>query len=284
MDYRFTIRRDFDLGASVTCGQVFRWRAVDSCTWAGVTGNQAYWVTERGDKYEVASNHDEGAFRRLFRLDHDWSGLIKRIESAGIASADPWIRTMDSPSPVETLFSFMCTANNNLARIQPMVEVLGRHGEPVWEHQGTTFCSFPDVDTVSQISIDSMVRSGFGYRARQIAAAALTLRELGGEKFLEGLKKTDRQEATAQLCRLTGVGQKVADCTTLHGLGQTSAVPVDTHIWRFAVEKWFPKWRGQSMTAGRYQAVGDMFRELFGTEAGLAQQLVFHGALRAKVG
>ncbi len=279
MTCQFEIVRDFDLAASVTCGQVFRWRESHSSVWVGTVGDDAYWVREAGDRYEVASNQGEDAFVKLFRLDHDWRGLAARVGEAGFSETSPYVRTVRSPSVVETLFSFMCTANNNIARIQPMVEALGRRGPVVWRHEGQDFHAFPSLETIAGLQEEDLRRQGFGYRARHIPAAAARLLDSGGHKYLARLAAVPREEAVFELCRLPGVGPKVADCTALHGLGHTDTVPVDTHIWQAAVRDWFPEWKGSAMTPGRYQAVGDRYRLLFGREAGLAQQLVFHRSL-----
>lgn len=284
MTHEFSVPRDFSLGESVTCGQVFRWTQVKLGHWAGAVGDQALFVREAGDRYEVASNQDEAAFRRLFRLDFDWPGLVDRARTLGVGPPDPFVRTAHSPSAVEALFSFMCTANNHLARIQPMVVALGRRGPVVWEHEGHEFRAFPRVSALACVDESDLWSEGFGYRARQIVSTAQGLAERGGEAFLDSLKDLSWSEAVAALCRFPGVGRKVADCAALHGLGHTDCVPVDTHIWRFATAAWFPEWHGAALTPARYEAVADRFRQLFGKDAGLAQQLVFHRSLATKRG
>ena len=284
MTYRYQVARDFDLGASVTCGQVFRWREVKAGHWAGTVGDQAFFVREAGDRYDVASNVDEEAFGRLFRLDFDWVALVDQLQASGIEAGDRFVRTMRSACPEETLYSFMCTANNHIARIQPMVEKLGARGEVVWEHEGIAFHAFPSSLQLSKVEEAQLRGEGFGYRARQIVQTAQIVADHGGKNYLERLKAKTPVAAVEALCQLPGVGRKVADCVALHGLAHTGCVPVDTHIWRFAVHHWFPQWQGQSLTPARYEAVADQFRQAFGTDAGLAQQLVFHRSLTARKG
>jgi len=282
MTYRYSVPRDFALGESVSCGQVFRWRQVTDGYWAGAVGDQVFAVREAGDRYIVSSNVDEAAFRSLFRLDADWPALVELLRQAGVGAADPFVRTVRSPSPTEALFSFMCTANNHIARIQPMVEALGRRGPVVWEHEGLSFHAFPDIEVLALVEEAALRGQGFGYRARHITDTARRLASLGGASYLEGLKSQSPTKAVEGLCQFPGVGRKVADCAALHGLGHTGCVPVDTHIWKFAVDRWFPQWQGVGLTPARYEAVADRFRQLFGDSAGMAQQLVFHRSLRPK--
>lgn len=45
------------------------------------------------------------------------------------------------------------------------------------------------------------------------------------------------------MLELPGVGRKVADCVALFALDQTSAVPVDTHVWNIAIRDYAPQLR-----------------------------------------
>eukprot|EP01032_Pedospumella_encystans_P019533 gene19533-22207_t len=52
-----------------------------------------------------------------------------------------------------------------------------------------------------------------------------------------------RLQVQALLLELPGVGRKVADCVALFSLDQTSAVPVDTHVWNIAIRDYAPQLR-----------------------------------------
>ena len=53
---------------------------------------------------------------------------------------------------------------------------------------------------------------------------------LSGEADLEKIKGMCYQEARKELMKLSGVGEKVADCICLFALHHLEAFPVDTHI------------------------------------------------------
>ena len=101
--------------------------------------------------------------------------------------------------------------------------------------------------------------------------------------------------AHAALLSLRGVGPKVADCVCLMGLGWGEAVPVDTHVWGIAQRDYRFGGRGKgksgggggngngkgaSLTKEMYGAVGDLFRRLWGNEAGWAHSVLFAADLR----
>lgn len=69
-----------------------------------------------------------------------------------------------------------------------------------------------------------------------------------------------RLQVQALLLELPGVGRKVADCVALFSLDQTSAVPVDTHVWNIAIRDYAPQLRraavkGEPITATVEQVV-----------------------------
>jgi len=78
------------------------------------------------------------------------------------------------------------------------------------------------------------------------------------------------------------VGPKVADCVCLFGLGWSESVPVDTHVWQIAQKDYrFGKGKHSSLTAATYAAIGNLFRKLWGKEAGWAHSVLFTADLKA---
>ena len=62
---------------------------------------------------------------------------------------------------------------------------------------------------------------------------------VNGEVDLDSLRKMGYKQARGELLKLSGVGEKVADCICLFGLHHMDAFPVDTHI-RKAMDKHYP--------------------------------------------
>ena len=99
-----------------------------------------------------------------------------------------------------------------------------------------------------------------GYRAPYILAAAKAV--ASGKLDLEKTGLLPCTEARAELKKLNGVGDKVANCVVLFGLHQLDAFPVDVWIKRALAEN-LPKGFDPA-TLGKY--------------AGLAQQYMFYHA------
>jgi N-glycosylase/DNA lyase len=68
----------------------------------------------------------------------------------------------------------------------------------------------------------------------------------------------------------------------LFGLGWSESVPVDTHVWQIAQRDYrFGKGKHSSLTAATYAAIGNLFRKLWGKEAGWAHSVLFTADLKA---
>lgn len=270
---------DFDLPLCVTSGQVFRW-VEDGGRWVGVDGEHRYEVTVRPQALVVSTNGAEPDFRSLFRLDLDseklrYELLLRGPELEPLVDSLAGLRLMRPSCPTETFFSFLCTANNHIARISPMVRKLAAFGE-----DRVGFCRFPTVEVVAGIDPRQLRDSGFGYRAETIVRAAQEVLSRGGDAYLSGLKAQPYDFAEAELRSIPSVGRKLADCIALYALDKTDAVPLDTHVWQAVTRVYFPHWQGESLTDLRYRTAADHLRDRFGDLAAHAQQLLFCDNMR----
>merc|ERR1719320_712287 len=157
--------------------------------------------------------------------------------------------------PVENIFAFICSSNNNIQRISGMVEnMCTKYGKPVAtvvtpegdegsEPGSKCYYAFPEIEALVECgpTLESDLRGlGFGYRAGYIAKTAQQLKDLGGRTYLETVRGMPYSEAKSELLKLSGVGPKVADCILLMSLDQPSSVPVDTHMFQIAADKYLP--------------------------------------------
>lgn len=165
--------------------------------------------------------------------------------------------------PFETLVSFIISQNNNIPRIKRTIEAVCRkfgahHYIPTarGNFPGAEWWDFPAPEALTDER--ALHGLGLGYRDAYVANAARAV--ASGRLELAALSACPYEEARARLKALPGVGDKVADCVCLYGLGHTGAFPVDVHIRR-VLEREFPK--------------GFPF-ERFPGYAGLVQQLIFY--------
>ncbi|RLN08384.1 uncharacterized protein C2845_PM11G07660 [Panicum miliaceum] len=183
--------------------------------------------------------------------------------------------------PVECVFQFLCSSNNNIKRIEKMVWTLAGYGQRLGEVGGFVFHRFPTIEQLARVSEQELREAGFGYRAKYIVGTAKELQAKpgGGEKWLASLREKELPEVIEALCTLPGVGPKVAACIALFSLDQNHAIPVDTHVWKVATQYLLPELAGKSLTPKLSVVVADAFVTRFGSYAGWAQNVLFIGQL-----
>ncbi len=196
--------------------------------------------------------------------------------------------------PVETFFSFICSSNNNIARITKMVDALRvNYGEFVGKVGDHEFYTFPSVEALANAKEEKLRQLGMGYRANFIINSASRLKELADERacdvfeVLGDLRRSESREYVAEfLIQFPGIGRKVADCIALFSLDQLESIPVDTHVWQIA-QKYYksrlnPLYKKhKSLTDKVYADIGDMFRGLYGNYSGWAHSVLFTAELKA---
>ncbi len=263
---------------------MFRWDRLGEDRWIGVDGDAWFDVRVGEESLRVATNSERARFERLFRLDEPVEQYVDEIvakgpELAPYVASLPGLRLMRPFDPVEETFCFLCTANNNLSRILKMVRVLSAKGRDMAMKDRENLYIFPSMETIASLEEGQLRNQGFGYRAATIPSIARQMLDRGGEAWLKSLKRVPYEQAHSALVEIKGIGPKLADCICLFALHHTEAVPVDTHLWQAAVRHYFPHWKGKALTEQRYKAVGDLFRDRFGTLAGWAHQYLFYDNL-----
>ncbi len=256
-----------DLARIATSGQMFRWVKSEG-GWRVHDGDAVYDLTHEESKLSVASNRAEPEFRSLFRLDQNHENLRDEIARLG-PELEPaltrlsGLRMMRPACAREVLFSFLCSANNHIARITSMVWKL------------STPESFQSLEEIAETPELALRENGFGYRAKSIPLVAQQIVADGGEKMLDQLKNSSYEEARRYLLALPGVGPKLADCICLFAFDHQESVPIDTHIWQQLTKLYHPEWQGSALTHAKYDYSAKAFRDRFGPLAGAAHQFLF---------
>lgn len=149
----------------------------------------------------------------------------------------------------EMIITFLISQQNNISRIRGCIERLcARYGEKM-ESDGTEYYSFPTPEQLSAATEADLRQLGMGYRARYIVETTRSI--LTGEVSLDRLYQIKYyRTARKELMKLSGVGEKVADCICLFALHHMDAFPIDTHIRQVLNEHYrrgFPNRRYRGM-------------------------------------
>lgn len=214
------------------CGQSFRWEEEehnrsDLRTWTGVLQSKVWQIAQDDTRIlyrnlgnnalsTSSSDQDETFLKDYFQLEVDLEPLY-----AEWAKNDPVFQKISETfggvrilrqDPVENLFAFICSSNNNIQRISGMVQQLcTKYGEYIGQIDNKSYFTFPEISTLAnQKRLESELRSlGFGYRAGYISKTAMKLDSLGGREYLLSLRHFPYTEARKCLLDLSGIGPKV---------------------------------------------------------------------------
>lgn len=266
-----------DLEKTLLSGQVFVFKKTDDREYTGVVGGCLVCLLQNtgGVSYKVLHGSPEGIADKItyfFTLEIPFLPLLKGwgLDEYGKLNG---LRTVRYEL-VPTIFSFICSSNNNITRITRMVDFLCSKGAFIMRYKGIDFHHFPELEKLIDIE-DELRRNKFGYRSGYICDAARFLMTNYAQMLCETSENTRKT-----LISLRGIGNKVADCILLIGMGDLSVVPVDTHILNFA-KRYFGIKIG-SLTDKKYKCVQVLYKERFGEYAGIAQLYIFKGMLDMK--
>lgn len=244
----------------IDSAQSFAWEERGGEYFAPVAGRMVRLIP-RPDGFDLPGTKADDAafFERYFDLSFCPEDVLAACADCEIAKravlALPGLRLLNQP-PWETLVGFITSANNNVARIRRLNRAL------IERVGGGLFPSPEQLAAAGEACLRSL---GFGYRAPYLIETA---RRVADGFDLEGLSRCGYDEAHRALLSLPGVGDKVACCVQLFSLGDRSAFPVDVWVRR-AMRDWF----GIDKKDVRAEAL-----RLFGPQAGLVQQYLFHCA------
>lgn len=251
-----------NLSETLDCGQSFRWIENTDKTFTGVAYNKVITVAINGTDFIIKNStidDFENIWKDYFDLRLDYNKIRKEIseihpilkEASEYASG---IRILQQ-EPWEALCTFIISQNNNIKRIKGIVERLCESfGDKI---EGTELYTFPTAQKLSQLSPEDLSPIRAGFRNKYIIDAAQKV--ASAEVNFDICKNMPYDNARNELCKIKGVGVKVADCTLLFGFHRIEAFPVDVWMKR-AMEKLFP----------------NMTVKDFGPYAGIAQQYIYH--------
>ena len=138
----------------------------------------------------------------------------------------------------ETIVSFIISQRKSIPAIKTSIERLCKaYGDKI---KGTEYYAFPEPKQLLNMTRDDC---GLGYRLPYINELAKKV--VNGEFDLEQLYELDHESAKKQLLSVCGIGEKVANCILLFGLGHIEACPIDVWVQRIVDEEYngiVPKW------------------------------------------
>ena len=263
---------DFDLDSTLGCGQVFHWEKAGA-GYAGTIGDVPVAVEQYGAEVLVTPGCEEVA-GRYFALDHPLAEIYATFPGDPAMSAAVGfcrgLRIVRQPA-WECLATFITSSMKQVAHIAQMSHAIRRRfGARVMLGERELF-TYPTPPVLAAADEAALRECRLGFRAKTLLGSARMI--ASGEVDLDAVARMDDDAARAELCRLPGVGVKVANCALLFGFGRVAAFPIDVWIERVLREIYF---RGKRRPTT--QRLREFSAGYFGAYGGYAQQYLFHHA------
>lgn len=258
----------FNCKDALECGQIFRFRPYKNGYLVFSKGEACYVYTDGNKTFIECENADY--FYNFFDLSRDYAVINKRAKEYGFpaltkaAELSKGVRLFNQDGE-EMIFSFIVSQNNNIPRIQKIIEsICSKLGEKR-TFFGEEYYSFPSASALAEKDAAFYRALGAGYRDVFLAETAKRIKKEGTDK-LRNLCGADLKK---ELLTYKGIGDKVADCIALFGFKKTDSFPVDT--W---VEKIYREDFGGTLTDRK--KISAYFCNLFGENSGYVQQYLFY--------
>lgn len=265
---------DFNIEQIFECGQCFHFEKLDNMEYVTVAFERLLHIKQENDKvilYNTTEDEYNSIWRSYFDMDTDY-GQIKRTlknnceELKDAINEKSGIRILRQEF-TEILLSFIISQNKQIPHIKQIVAAISKeYGQLVGSINGRDYYSFPDLETLAKISEEEFRKLKTGFRAPYLCDAVRYLNEWSEGECFTGLTY---DEAKEKLIKIKGVGDKVANCVLLFGLGYTSAFPVDVWVKRIMEQLYFKKDTPKDK-------IVKFAEERFGKYGGYAQQYLFY--------
>ncbi len=265
------------------CGQAFNFHKEEDGSYTAVFLNMIINLREKEDYVlirNVSLDDFYEYFYDYFDLGTNYGNIKEKLstdENLKVASDYGYGIRILNQEMFETVISFIISANNGITRIKKAVRIISeRYGTYIGEYMGRSYYSFPRPEVLAEVDPgDLREYARVGFRDVRIVKASQMIRD-GFLDFARDMN-LDSLDLKEKLMEMPGIGPKVADCILLFAFHRRETFPVDVWIKR-VMETLFI---GHEVPK---KLVDNYARDIFGENAGYAQQYLFYYGREEKIG
>lgn len=258
----------FDARSILTCGQMFRYFETET-GFDVVTGKNLAHIEETETEVVITSNNPQ-RFVEFFDLETNYEEIANKLSEEKVLKEaiefGKGIRIAKGEME-EIILQFIVSQNNNIKRIQKIIEKMSEIGEQIDEK----YKAFPTAKKLASMPEDFFKSLHAGYRDKYLIETSKILAQTN----LEEKAKLSTEELDSWLQSLPGIGPKVASCILLFGFSRKECFPVDTWMEK-AYRKYF--FVGEKTRPEISRFLSDKFE----TMSGIAQQYLFNFLINNK--
>ena len=176
IEQKYIIRNQesFELKHIFDCGQCFRWNEEEDKSYTGVFKGNVLNVKKENDTIAfkgIVNGDIKEVVEDYFDLKRDYTKIKKTLSKVDInikkgIKYGEGIRILNQDL-IETILSFIISANNNIPRIKGIIERLSKnYGEKiVWNKKN--YYTFPSLEQLKDVSIQEYRKLGLGFRDKR---------------------------------------------------------------------------------------------------------------------
>lgn len=273
-------QESFELKHIFDCGQCFRWNEEEDKSYTGVFKGNVLNVKKENDTiiFKGIVNGDiKEVVEDYFDLKRDYTKIKKTLSKVDInikkgIKYGEGIRILNQDL-IETILSFIISANNNIPRIKGIIEKLSKNfgDKIIWNNK--TYYTFPNLQQLKDVRVEEYRKLGLGFRDKRIYDTVHMLLD-NKVDYKKWYNEKDTLKVRNELLSLAGVGPKVADCILLFSdLKRFDVFPIDVWVRRVMNELYI---KNPDETKVNKKEIEKIAYQKFGNLEGIAQQYLFY--------
>ncbi len=280
-EYKIENQESFELKHIFEWGQCFRWNEENDKSYTGVFKGNVLNVEKDNNIVcfkGIVNGNIKDVVEDYFDLKRDYTKIKKTLSKVdnnmkkGIEYGEG-IRILNQDL-IETILSFIISANNNIPRIKWIIERLSQKYwteiQRDWQH----YYIFPTAEQLKDVSISDYRKLWLWFRDERVYT---TTRMVLDDKIdLHSLYKKPTETVREELLNLSWIWPKVADCILLFSdLKRLEVFPIDVRVRRVMNELYI---HNPDETKVNKNQIQRLAREKFWDYAWLAQEYLFYRA------
>lgn len=234
------IKNNINLYDALTCGQIFRYIIKDN-TYILFLSDRIVKLIEEDDYIKVYSSNEvdlESIILNYLGMNIDYDYINNEIlknnkELSNIIEECNGFRIMNTPK-LETIISYMISANNNVRNIEKCVNLLcNKYGEKV-EFEDNIYYLFPTLEVLKTLTIEDYNNMKFGFRSKYVYEFVNTITNVD----IDNINNMTTNDAIKYLTNYKGIGLKIASCILLFGYNKLDVYPIDTWVKKYMYDNY----------------------------------------------
>ena len=262
-------KNNIKLYDTITCGQIFRFK-VENNSYIIILEDRIMKIIEDNKYFYVTSSNEDNlkeVVTNYFGLNIDYDNINNILISNDDTLKDMidnciGFKIINSPK-LETIISYMISANNNVRNIQNSVNLMSKYCGKKIIFEGNEYYLFPTLEELKNLTINDLKSFKLGFRSENIYnfIQKITLNDINN------INNMNTKEALDYLMSFKGIGLKIASCILLFGYHKFDVFPIDT---------WVKKYMYDAYGLKNINKIEEFTRNNYKEYSGLVLQYMFH--------